>query len=470
MFGWRRRKDGFEWHEYVRTTILVRRRNRRERVQKAGKAAVEGLKAAGERGAVAGAIGAQALGRGAKAAGRQGLAMGVAGARAADGGLRAGLPVVGDAVSALARNLHWGAAVLWAGVRAGALRLAAALAPFSAAGWRRSKPALSKLRKPGITVTLAIVAGVAFVGSLRRIAANGFNGDIFIALVIGTVITCALLAAWCSEGAPAWLAATLRSVARGMGSLASPLRNLGASSAKIAQGASIMVALALVVGVGWLLWRAAAALPSIAGLTDPAATVEGRAVALSGDTLRIAKTTIRLSGIEAPLNGQTCRTARSRRWRCDRAAKAALAHLVGGGRITCTLSGLDDTGHHLGACRRGEKDIAEELVRDGHAFAEAGLFATYGSVESEAREAKVGLWRGEAARPSAYRAQKWEDAKRAAPDGCPIKGDVKRGRRLYVLPWSRGYQRVRISRSRGERWFCSEAEARAAGWKPAERS
>ena len=53
MFGWRRRKDGFEWHKYVRTTILVRREQRRQRFDDARQAAVESLKeaqqAAGER-------------------------------------------------------------------------------------------------------------------------------------------------------------------------------------------------------------------------------------------------------------------------------------------------------------------------------------------------------------------------------------------------------------------------------------
>ena len=44
----------------------------------------------------------------------------------------------------------------------------------------------------------------------------------------------------------------------------------------------------------------------------------------------------------------------------------------------------------------GETDIAAELVRNGHVFAETGFFATYGSLESEAREAKAGIWRGEA--------------------------------------------------------------------------
>ena len=47
MFGWRKRNDGFEWRDYVRTTILVRRKKRRDRVGEAANAAVENLKAAG---------------------------------------------------------------------------------------------------------------------------------------------------------------------------------------------------------------------------------------------------------------------------------------------------------------------------------------------------------------------------------------------------------------------------------------
>ena len=54
MLGWRKRNDGFEWRDYVRTTILVRRKKRRDRVGEAANAAVENLKAAGMRGAAAG--------------------------------------------------------------------------------------------------------------------------------------------------------------------------------------------------------------------------------------------------------------------------------------------------------------------------------------------------------------------------------------------------------------------------------
>ena len=47
MFGWRKKQDGFEWHDYVRTTILVRRAKRRQKVGEAKDAAVHGIKDAG---------------------------------------------------------------------------------------------------------------------------------------------------------------------------------------------------------------------------------------------------------------------------------------------------------------------------------------------------------------------------------------------------------------------------------------
>ena len=52
---------------------------------------------------------------------------------------------------------------------------------------------------------------------------------------------------------------------------------------------------------------------------------------------------------------------------------------------------------------------------------------------------------------------------------CPIKGNVSRsGERNYHMPWQSTYARVKIDEKNGERWFCSEADARAAGFAPAE--
>jgi hypothetical protein len=55
-----------------------------------------------------------------------------------------------------------------------------------------------------------------------------------------------------------------------------------------------------------------------------------------------------------------------------------------------------------------------------------------------------------------------------APDpNCPIKGNINsKGERIYHTPWgSRNYDRTKINTAKGERWFCNEAEAVAAGWR-----
>jgi endonuclease YncB( thermonuclease family) len=458
MFGWRKRNEGFEWREYVRTTILVRRRDRRERVGQAAKDAVQNLKAAGARGAAASAVGAQAFGRGAAAAGQKGAVYGAAGFRVADSKLRAGLPVLGSGLKTFAITLYTAFLALLAGLLRASVWLWDKLAPLLAAGWQRLDPLFSVLRQPSLSVPLAIAGGVAVLGAIGRLASARGDSDAVIALLIGMLILCALLAARWSEGRPEWLDRLLEDSDR-----------FGSAGAMIARGLGAIAVLAIVGGVAVLGWRAIGASSGHGGSVRDASEVEGRGVALTGDTLRVARTTIRLSGIEAPVPGQTCESVNSASWRCDAAAREALARVLAGGRVRCKLGSSDDAGRRFGTCHTGEKDVAAELVSGGHVFANSGLFTSYGSLESAARSGKAGIWAGEAARPDDYRAQKWEEAKRDAPDGCPIKGNAKGGRRVYVLPWAQGYERVRMG-GKGDRWFCSEAEARQAGWRPSEQS
>lgn len=53
--------------------------------------------------------------------------------------------------------------------------------------------------------------------------------------------------------------------------------------------------------------------------------------------------------------------------------------------------------------------------------------------------------------------------------GCVIKGNISisTGKKLYHLPGMQDYERTRIDPSKGERWFCTEAEAKANGWQKA---
>jgi hypothetical protein len=53
--------------------------------------------------------------------------------------------------------------------------------------------------------------------------------------------------------------------------------------------------------------------------------------------------------------------------------------------------------------------------------------------------------------------------------GCDIKGNVSinSSAKIYHMPGQRYYLETNIRPEFGERWFCSEAEARAAGWRRA---
>lgn len=55
--------------------------------------------------------------------------------------------------------------------------------------------------------------------------------------------------------------------------------------------------------------------------------------------------------------------------------------------------------------------------------------------------------------------------------GCVIKGNISinTGNRLYHLPGMEDYESTVIDPAAGERWFCSESEAIASGWRKAPR-
>jgi hypothetical protein len=52
-------------------------------------------------------------------------------------------------------------------------------------------------------------------------------------------------------------------------------------------------------------------------------------------------------------------------------------------------------------------------------------------------------------------------------DNC-IKGNISDGRKIYHFPGCPNYNAAKIDEKRGERWFSSEEESRAAGWRKAE--
>ncbi|WP_353931155.1 cold shock domain-containing protein [Okeanomitos corallinicola TIOX110] len=55
--------------------------------------------------------------------------------------------------------------------------------------------------------------------------------------------------------------------------------------------------------------------------------------------------------------------------------------------------------------------------------------------------------------------------------GCKIKGNISinTGRRWYHVPGAEDYESTVINPTKGEKWFCTESEAVANGWRKAPR-
>lgn len=202
-----------------------------------------------------------------------------------------------------------------------------------------------------------------------------------------------------------------------------------------------------------------------------AVAIRGTARVIDGDTIDISGTRIRLEGIDAPELAQVC----ARRfflgsWKCGVAAARALGRLVEGSEVACESRGNDKYGRMIGVCHADGADISARMVRDGHAWAFVKYSASYVEVEREARAARRGIFATENTPAWEFRASHWAGAEGTAPRGCAIKGNSTRHGQIYHMPWSPWYKRVSIDTARGDRWFCSESEAIAAGWRPAHGS
>ena len=194
--------------------------------------------------------------------------------------------------------------------------------------------------------------------------------------------------------------------------------------------------------------------------------ITGSARVVDGDTIAIGAQLIRLHGIDAPENGQDCMNASGKRYNCGNTAEKALRSMLTG-KVSCIGDARDSYERLIAVCSSGGVEINRAMVRSGWALAFRKFSDDYAADEKAANDARRGLWAGTFALPWEWRAEKWSSAVQEVPDSeCPIKGNINsKGDRIYHAPWSRSYKRTRINTAKGERWFCSEADALAAGWR-----
>jgi endonuclease YncB( thermonuclease family) len=207
-------------------------------------------------------------------------------------------------------------------------------------------------------------------------------------------------------------------------------------------------------------------------VASPAQTIVGVAVVVDGDTLRLGSERIRLYGIDAPEMAQSCGTHDGALWPCGAASHAALAARLAGQTTRCEGVERDRYGRLVARCFVAGQDVGAALVVDGLAFAYAEYSSDYIDLEKQAMFAGVGVWQGPALRPAIFRAQGRAVSKPSlAPpqQTCLIKGNISANGRIAHSPGQVDYARTQIDQAKGERWFCSAAEAQAAGWRLAKR-
>ena len=152
-----------------------------------------------------------------------------------------------------------------------------------------------------------------------------------------------------------------------------------------------------------------------------------------------------------------------------------LEGLLGGAIVTCRPRDTDAYGRIVAACSTSGVDVGGALVEAGWATAFRRYGDDYVATELRARAARLGLWRWEFQAPEAYRAREQAPveprrtarttaARRFERDGqCLIKGNhSRRGDWIYHMPGMPYYEATRP-----EAWFCTEEQARAAGYRRA---
>ncbi|MDU8945090.1 thermonuclease family protein [Ovoidimarina sediminis] len=207
---------------------------------------------------------------------------------------------------------------------------------------------------------------------------------------------------------------------------------------------------------------------AVAGAAWAAEPVTGDVAVIDADTIRVNGVTIRLHGIDAPERDQTCRLD-GRDWACGRWATDAARAAFEGARASCTPLSTDRHGRTVARCRVNGDDMADRIVRMGLAEAYLRYSRDYVDAEKEAALARRGIFASDFAAPEDHRAAARAATDQPPPGRCAIKGNITKNGRIYHMPGQEHYARTRISEGKGERWFCSEAEARAAGWRKARR-
>jgi len=208
---------------------------------------------------------------------------------------------------------------------------------------------------------------------------------------------------------------------------------------------------------------------------------------VDGDTVKVSidgKTeSIRIIGIDTPEIGS--------RLECfGNEAKQNAEKLLNGKHVEVimdpTQGDRDKYGRLLAYLQvSGQFDFGEQMVKQGYAHEYTYNLpyknqSTYKNAQSVAERIGRGLWSPNTCPAETEKKDKETETTStnastnttggsyATTGECKIKGNIS-SENIYHTPGQRDYERTKIDESKGERWFCTEQEAKDAGWRKALR-
>jgi endonuclease YncB( thermonuclease family) len=202
-------------------------------------------------------------------------------------------------------------------------------------------------------------------------------------------------------------------------------------------------------------------------------------------TIRLDGKTFRLDGIDAPEPDQTCLNEDRELYSCGRKAAEELTKFIAGRPIRCDDLRADPAypKRRIGQCSVAGVDLHHWFVEHGWALNfEPDAKGRFKTDEDDARAGHFGLWKGCFVAPQDFRQWNSRSARllgascpsdardKLFPDevpisaGCEIKGHYALrawpSQGIYHLPSCGSY-----GRTKAKRWFCSEEDALAAGFR-----
>ena len=205
-----------------------------------------------------------------------------------------------------------------------------------------------------------------------------------------------------------------------------------------------------------------------------------------GDTIRIdydgTNTPLRIIGIDTPETVDERTTVQC----FGQEASDYLKSKLTGKKVSIesdpTQSDRDKYNRLLRYVYLDGKDIGLDIITNGYGHEYTynvpyNKQAQYKTAESTAEQNNLGLWAPTACNnvtspsstPSPTATEPAPVTTAPAPvqtTNCNIKGNISnKGEKIYHVPGQQYYDVTKITESKGERYFCSEAEAQAAGWR-----